>query len=85
MNRKRHNPVAADFSEGVQIICKLRIAEQLLNAGLTVAEVCWSLEVLATIDHRWHQLYDGMKATDPKLMSEQNRIENNFYRPLLVL
>jgi hypothetical protein len=85
MNRKRHNPVTADFCESVQIICKLRIAKQLLNTGLTIAEVCRSLEVLATIDHRWQQLYDGMKATDAKLISEENRIKYSFYGLHLVL
>ena len=35
-----HSPVATGFSEGVQIIRKLRIAEQLLNQGQAVADVC---------------------------------------------
>ena len=45
MKRKRHNPVATGFSEGVQIIRKLRTAEQLLNQGQAVADVCRALEV----------------------------------------
>jgi putative transposase len=40
MIRKRHN------SE--QIIRKLRTAEQLLNQGQTVADICRALEVSAT-------------------------------------
>ncbi|MFM2174700.1 MAG: hypothetical protein RLZZ54_2627 [Cyanobacteriota bacterium] len=38
MKRKRHTPE--------QIIRKLRTAEQLLNQGQTVADVCRALEVL---------------------------------------
>ena len=52
MKRKRHNPE--------QIICKLRSAEQLLNQGQTVANVCRSLEVSAATYHRWQHLYGGM-------------------------
>ena len=80
MKRKHHKPVAAGFSEGIQITCKLRTAKQLLDHGQTVADVCRSLELLATIDHRWQPLYGWMKATEAKLMSEQHRIEDNFYR-----
>jgi hypothetical protein len=43
MKRKRHNPE--------QIIRKLRSAEQLLNQGQTVADVCRSLEVSAATYH----------------------------------
>jgi hypothetical protein len=42
MKRKRHNPE--------QIIRKLRIAEQLLNQGQTVPDVCRALEVSAPTD-----------------------------------
>ena len=60
MKIKRHIPVAAGFSEGVQIIRKLRTAEQLLSQGQTVADVCRALEVSAATYHRWQQLYTGM-------------------------
>ena len=60
MKRKRHNPVATGFSEGVQIIRKLRIAEQLLNQGQAVADVCRALEVSPATYHRWQHLYGGM-------------------------
>lgn len=60
MKRKRHTPVAEGFSEGVQIIRKLRTADQLLNQGQTVADVCRALEVSAPTYHRWQQLYGGM-------------------------
>ena len=60
MKRKRHAPVAEGFSEGVQIIRKLRTAEQLLNQGQTVADVCRALEVSAPTYHRRQQLYGGM-------------------------
>jgi transposase-like protein len=55
MKRKRHNPE--------QIIRKLRTADQLLNQGQTLADVCRALEVSAATYHRWEQLYGGMKAT----------------------
>ena len=55
MKRKRHTPE--------QIIRKLRTAEQLLNQGQSVADVCRALEVSAPTYHRWQQLYGGMKAT----------------------
>ena len=58
MKRKRHNPE--------QIIRKLRTAEQLLNQGQTVADVCRTLEVSAPTYHRWQQLYGGMMASEAK-------------------
>ena len=60
MKRKRHTHVAKGFSEGVQIIPKLRTAEQLLNQGKSVADVCLALEVSAPAYHSWQQLYGGM-------------------------
>jgi len=52
MKRKRHNPE--------QIIRKLRTAEQLLNQGQAVADVCRALEASPAIYHRWQHLYGGM-------------------------
>ena len=52
MKRKRHNPE--------QIIRKLRTAEQLLNQGQVVADVCRALEVSTPTCYRWQQLYGGM-------------------------
>ncbi|MCP9793930.1 transposase [Synechococcus lacustris L1E-Slac] len=52
MKRKRHNPE--------QIIRKLRNAEQLLNQGQAVADVCRALEVSTPTYYRWQQLYGGM-------------------------
>jgi transposase-like protein len=48
----------------------LRIAEQLLNQGQTVADVCRALEVSAPTYYRWQQLYGGMKATEAKRLKE---------------
>ena len=62
MKRKRHNPE--------QIIRKLRTAEQLLNQGQSIADVCRALEVSAPTYHRWQQLYGGMKATEAKRLKE---------------
>lgn len=40
MKRNRHYPVANVFLEGLQIIRKLGQAEQLLNQGPAVVEIC---------------------------------------------
>jgi len=45
MKRKRHIPE--------HIIRKLRTAEQLLNQGQTLANVCRAPEVSAPTYHRW--------------------------------
>jgi transposase-like protein len=74
MKRKRHNPE--------QIIRKLRTADQLLNQGQTVADVCRSLEVSAATYHRWQQLYGGMKATEAKRLKELEQ-ENSRLKRLL--
>ena len=57
MKRKRHSPIAEGFSEGVQIIRKLRTADQLLNQGQNVADVYRVLEVSAPTYYRWQQLF----------------------------
>ncbi len=74
MKRKRHNPE--------QIIRKLRSAEQLLNQGQTVADVCRSLEVSAATYHRWQHLCGGMKATEAKRLKELEQ-ENTRLKRLL--
>ena len=74
MKRKRHTPE--------QIIRKLRTAEQLLNQGQSVADVCRVLEVSASTYHRWQQLYGGMKATEAKRLKELEQ-ENNRLKRLL--
>ena len=53
-----------------QIIRKLRTAEQLLNQGQAVADVCRALEVSPATYHRWQHLYGGMKATEAKRLKE---------------
>ena len=58
MKRKRHSPE--------QVIRKLRTADQLLNQGQSVADVCRALGVSAATYHCWQQLYGGMKATEAK-------------------
>ena len=65
MKRKRHTPE--------QIIRKLRTAEQLLNQGQTVADVCRTLEVSAPTYHRWQQLYGGMCQATVKTGPEATR------------
>jgi putative transposase len=74
MKRKRHTPE--------QIIRKLRTAEQLLNQGQSVADVCRALDVSATTYHRWQQHYGGNKATDAKRLKELEQ-ENNRLKRLL--
>ena len=60
MKVKRHSPVAEGFSAGVQIIRKLRKAEQLLSQGQDVSDVCRALELSPATYHRWQLLYGGM-------------------------
>ena len=48
---------------------KLRTAEQFLNQGQSVADVCRALEVSAPTYHRRQQLYRGMKATEAKRLN----------------
>jgi transposase-like protein len=73
MTRKRHNPE--------QIIRKLRTAEQLLNQGQSVADVCRA-EVSTPTYRRWQQLYGGMKATEAKPLKELEQ-ENSRLKRLL--
>ena len=61
MKVKRHSPAAEGFSAGVQIIRKLRTAEQLLSQGQALSDVCRALEVSPAIYHRWQRLYGGMQ------------------------
>ncbi|WP_051017071.1 transposase [Cyanobium gracile] len=65
-----------------QIIRKLRTAEQLLNQGQSVADVCRTLEVSAHTYHRWQQLYGGLKATKAKRLKELEQ-ENTRLKRLL--
>jgi len=74
MKVKRHSPE--------QIIRKLRTAEQLLNQGQSVADICQSLEVSPATDHRWQQLYGGMKAREAKRLKELEQ-ENTRLKRLL--
>ena len=82
MKVKLHSPVATGFSEVVQIIRKLRTAEQLLNQGQAVADVCRALEVSPATYHRWQHLYGGMKATEAKRLKELE-LENTRLKRLL--
>ena len=74
MKRKRHTPE--------QIIRKLRTAEQLLNQGQSVADVCRALELSSPTYHRWQQLYGGMKVTEAKRLKELEQ-ENARLKRLL--
>lgn len=49
MERMRHTPE--------KIIRKLGVAEQLLNQGHSVADVCCVLEVSAPNYHHWQQIH----------------------------
>ncbi len=55
MKRTRHTPVAAGFSEGVQIIRKLKTADQLIAQGKRVSDFCRVLEVAQPTYHRWRR------------------------------
>ena len=86
MKLKRHSPE--------QIIRKLRTAEQLLNQGQAVADVCRALEVapalpplaasvrrdVGEVGWRPHiELFSSLP--EAKLLAEQHRIEYNANRP----
>jgi len=68
MKVKRHSPE--------QIIRKLRTAEQLLNQGQAVADVCRSLEMSPATYHRWQQLYGGIKASEGKTPQGAGTVEH---------
>lgn len=74
MKRRCHSPE--------QIIRKLRTAEQLLNQGQSVDDVCRALEVSAPTNYRWQQLYRRMKATEAK-RSKELELENTRLKRLL--
>ena len=74
MKHTRHKPE--------QIIRKLRQAEQMLNEGQAVSNVCRALEVSTATYHRWQQLYGGMKATEAKRLKELEQ-ENSRLKRLL--
>jgi transposase-like protein len=57
-------------------------ADQHLNQGQSVADVCRALEVSAATYHRWQQLYGGMKATEAKRLKELEQ-ENSRLKRLL--
>jgi hypothetical protein len=66
MKRKRHNPE--------QIIRKLRSAEQLLNQGQTVADVCRALEHKRTQDPRmWPAITPRQEAAAHAVARELRR------------
>ena len=53
-----------------QIIRKLKIAEQLIAQGKTVADVCRAIEVTQPTYHRWKQQYGGMQAEEAKWLTQ---------------
>jgi transposase-like protein len=53
-----------------QIIRKLKIAEQLIAQGKTVAYVCRAIEVTQPTYHRWKQQYGGMQAEEAKRLTQ---------------
>jgi len=72
--RKRHSPE--------QIIRKLRDADALLAAGMTIGEVCQALEVSELTFYRWRNQYGGMKAEGAKRLKELEE-ENRRLKKLL--
>jgi putative transposase len=63
--RRRHTPE--------QIVRKLRQADRLLGEGQQVALVAKQLEVSEQTLHRWRLQYGGLKADDPKALTELER------------
>jgi len=82
MKRTRHTPVAEGFSAGVQIVRKLKTADQLIAQGKTVSDVSRVLEVAQPTYHRWRQLYGGMKAEEAKRLTQLEK-ENARLKKLL--
>jgi putative transposase len=62
MKRTRHTPES--------IICKLKMADQLIAQGKTGAEVCGVLEVAYPTYHRWRQLYCGLTVEEAKQLTQ---------------
>ncbi len=60
--KKQHSPE--------QIIRKLEEAENRLNAGQSIAQVCQALEIAHSRFHKWRNQYGGMKATEAKRLKE---------------
>ena len=56
-----------------QIVAKLRQADMELGRGLTVPEVCRSIEVSQQTDYRWKSKYGGMKAEEAKRLTGRTR------------
>ncbi len=53
-----------------QIVCKLRDADAMLNAGKEEAVVLQTLEVSQATYDRWRKQYGGMKAEEAKRLKE---------------
>jgi len=47
-----------------KIICKFKTADQWLAQAQTVVDACRVLEVFLPTNHRWRQLFGGMKAEE---------------------
>ena len=80
--RNRHTAAAEGFPEGVQIIRKLKTAEQLIAQGKTVSDVCRAIEVTLPTYYRWRQLYGGMQAEEAKRLTQLEK-ENARLKKLL--
>lgn len=74
MKRKHYTPE--------QILRKQRTAEQLLNQGQTVADVCRVIEVTQPTYHRWRQQYGEMQADEAKRLTQLEK-ENARLKKLL--
>lgn len=53
-----------------QIVKLLEAADDRLNSGQSVAQVCQALEVSESTFHRWRNQYGGMKCEEAKRLKE---------------
>ena len=56
-----------------QIIRKLKTAEQLIDQGKTLVEVCRVIEVTQPTYHRWRQQYGSMQAEGARLLTQPEK------------
>ena len=60
-----------------QIVSKLRQADRELGKGLTVKEVCRTIEISEQTYYRWRQKYGGMS---PELIKELKALQKENQR-----
>jgi len=65
--------MASTGHTAVQIILKLKIAEQLISQGTAVVEVCRFIDVTQPTHQRWRQQYGGMQAEEARRLTQPEK------------